>query len=152
MIDPTHPLPVAQQCQLLGLSRSTAYYQPRPGFDTALTLMHRIDELHLHYPFAEAQMLRDLLRREGHTVGRRHVATLMRRMGITAVYRLPRTSQRHPTHHSYPYLLRELDIVRPTTSGRWISPTFPCGEASSISSLSWTERVAECWPGGSRIH
>ncbi|NGZ10850.1 MAG: transposase, partial [Nitrospira sp. LK70] len=95
MIDRTHPLPVVRQCQLLKLARLTASYQPRPVSDTTLTLMRRIDELHLQYPFAGARMLRDILRREGYEVGRRHVATLMRRMGITAVYRMPRTSQRH---------------------------------------------------------
>jgi putative transposase len=113
MIDRTHALPVARQCQLLKLARSTAYYQPRPVSDTALVLMRRIDELHLQYPFAGARMLRDILRREGHGVGRRHVATLMQRMGITAIYRMPRTSQRHPAHRIYPYLLRQLTITRP---------------------------------------
>jgi putative transposase len=113
MIDHTHTLPVVRQCQLLGLARSTAYYQPRPVSDTALTLMRRIDELHLRYPFAGARMLRDLLRQEGHAVGRRQVATLMRRMGIMAIYRMPRTSQRHPAHRIYPYLLRQLTITRP---------------------------------------
>ena len=113
MIDRTHTLPVARQCQLLKLARSTAYYQPRPVSDTALALMRRIDELHLQYPFAGARMLRDVLRREGYTVGRRQVATLMRRMGITAIYRTPRTSQRHPAHRIYPYLLRQLTITRP---------------------------------------
>lgn len=113
MIDRTHPLPVVRQCELLGVARSTAYYEPRPVSDTVLALMRRIDELHLHYPFAGARMLRDVLRREGHGVGRRHVATLMRRMGIIAVYRKPRTSLRHPAHTVYPYLLRQLDITRP---------------------------------------
>jgi len=112
MIDRTHALPVARQCQLLKLARSTAYYQQKPVSDTALTLMRRIDELHLQYPFAGARMLRDLLRQEGHAIGRRQVATLMRRMGITAVYRMPRTSQRHPAHRIYPYLLRQLTITR----------------------------------------
>ena len=78
-----------------------------------LGLMRRIDELHLEYPFAGARMLRDLLRQEGQRVGRRHVATLMRRMGITAIYRKPHTSQRHPAHRVYPYLLRTLAITRP---------------------------------------
>lgn len=113
MIDRTHKLSVVRQCQLLKLARSTAYYQARPVSDTALALMRRIDELHLHYPFAGARMLRDVLRHEGHGVGRRHVATLMRRMGITAVYRKPRTSQRHPAHRIYPYRLRQLTITRP---------------------------------------
>ena len=113
MIDRTHPLPVVRQCQLLTLARSTAYYQPTPVSETTLALMRRIDELHLHYPFAGARMLRDLLRQEGHAIGRRQVATLMRRMGIEALYRKPHLSRRHPAHTIYPYLLRDLTISRP---------------------------------------
>ena len=113
MINRTHKLPVVRQCQILGLSRSTAYYQLTPVSATDLALMRRIDALHLDYPFAGARMLRDLLRREGHANGRRHVATLMKRMGITAVYRRPHTSQRHPDHKVYPYLLRNVEITRP---------------------------------------
>lgn len=113
MIDRTHQLPIGRQCQLLQLARSTAYYQPKPVSDTTLALMRRIDALHLQYPFAGARMLRDLLRHQGHAIGRRQVATLMRRMGIAAIYRMPRTSQRHPAHRMYPYLLRQLTITRP---------------------------------------
>jgi len=113
MIDRTHALPVIRQCQLLALSRSTAYYQPTPVSAADLARMRRIDELHLDHPFAGARMLRDLLRREGHSIGRRHVSTLMTRMGIEAVYRKPHTSQRHPAHTVYPYLLRQLEITRP---------------------------------------
>ena len=108
MIDRTHQLPVRRQCQLLKLARSTAYYHPTPVSETALALMRRIDELHLAHPFAGARMLRDLLRQEGQTIGRRHVATLMRRMGIEALYRKPHLSRRHPAHQVYPYLLRDL--------------------------------------------
>ncbi len=113
MINRTHALPVVRQCQILGLSRSTAYYQPTPVSAADLGLMRRIDALHLDYPFAGARMLRDLLRRDGHAIGRRHVATLMRRMGIEAVYRKPHTSQRHHAHKVYPYLLCDLEIIRP---------------------------------------
>lgn len=113
MIDRTHTLPVVRQCQLLKLARSTAYYQPRSVSEPTLALMRRIDELHLQYPFASARMLRDLLRREGHTVGRRQVATLMRRMGIEAVYRKPSLSRCQSGHEIYPYLLRDLTITRP---------------------------------------
>ncbi len=113
MINRTHALPVMRQCQLLALSRSTAYYQPTPVSAANLALMRRIDELHLGHPFAGARMLRDLLRREGYSIGRRHVSTLMTRMGIEAVYRKPHTSQRHPAHKVYPYLLRQLEITRP---------------------------------------
>lgn len=113
MINRTHALPVSRQCQLFGLSRSTAYYQPTPVSVADLGLMRRIDTLHLDHPFAGARMLRDLLRRDGYAIGRRHAATLMRRMGITAVYRKPHTSQRHPAHTVYPYLLRKAEITRP---------------------------------------
>ena len=112
MIDRTHALPILRQCQTLALSRSTAYYQPKPVSSENLALMRRIDELHLEHPFAGARLLRDLLRREGHTVGRKHVATLMARMGIEALYRKPNTSKRHPAHAVYPYLLRHLNIIR----------------------------------------
>ncbi len=114
MINRTHALSVVRQCQILGLSRSTAYYQPAPVSATVLALMRRIDALHLDDPIAGARMLRDLLRRDGDAIGRRHVATLMRRMGIEAVYCLPRTSQRHPAHTVSPYLLRQMEITRPT--------------------------------------
>jgi putative transposase len=113
MIDRADPLPVARQAEALGLSRSTVYYQPRPVSDADLALMRRIDELHLDYPFAGSRMLRDFLNREGISVGRKHVATLMRRMGIEALYRKPNTSKRHPAHTVYPYLLRGLTIDRP---------------------------------------
>ena len=75
--------------------------------------MRRIDELHLELPFAGSRMLRDLLRGEGLVAGRDHVRTLMRRMGISAVYRRPKTSQRHRAHPVFPYLLRTLPIERP---------------------------------------
>jgi putative transposase len=113
MITRDHPLPVAQQCKVLQLARSTAYYQPRPVATEALALMRQMDALHLDFPFAGARMLRDLLRNMGHRVGRRRVARLMRLMGIQAVYRKPKTTQRHPAHPVYPYLLRGLRINRP---------------------------------------
>jgi putative transposase len=113
MMNRTHKLPVVRQWQILGLSRSTAYDQPTPVSTLDLALMRRIDALHLDYPFAGARMLRDLLRQEDHASERRHVATLMRRMGVTAVYRRPHTSQRHPAHKVYPYLLRNAEITRP---------------------------------------
>ena len=112
MINRTHALPVVRQCQLLQLARSTAYYQPTPVSGTKLALMRRLDELHLLHPFAGARMLRDLLRQEGQAIGRRQVATLMRRMGLEALYRKPHLSHRHPAHRIYPYLLRDLEISR----------------------------------------
>jgi putative transposase len=113
MIDRTHELSVTRQCELLELARSTAYYVPVPTSPADLALMRRIDELHLEHPFAGSRMLRDLLRQEGHDIGRKHVRTLMKKMGIEALYRKPNTSARHAAHPVYPYLLRELVIDRP---------------------------------------
>jgi putative transposase len=112
MIEPSHALPVVRQCRLLDLSRSSVYYTPQAVSASDLALMRRIDELHLNHPFAGARMLRDLLNQEGVTVGRRHVATLMKKMGIEALYRRPNTSRKHPKNPVFPYLLRELDITR----------------------------------------
>ena len=96
MIDPEHVLPISKQAEELQISRSTVYYHPRPISDADLFLMRRIDELHLNYPFAGSRMLRDMLSQQGLEVGRRHVRTLMRRMGIEALYRKPSTSKPAP--------------------------------------------------------
>lgn len=112
MIDRTHSLPVTRQTELLGISRGSVYYVPRPVSDSDLKLMRRIDELHLEHPFMGARLLRDTLNREGFRVGRRHVSTLMERMGIQPLYRRPNTSRKHPAHRVYPYLLRGLTIDR----------------------------------------
>ena len=113
MIDREHDLPVEHQAGLVGISRGSVYYLSRPVSGADLRLMRRIDELHLELPFAGARMLRDLLRAEGDAVGRKHVATLMRRMGLSALYRKPNTSKKQPDHTIYPYLLRHLKIDRP---------------------------------------
>jgi putative transposase len=112
MIDRRHELPVKRQAELVGISRGAVYYQAEPISEADLRLMRRIDELHLELPFAGSRMLRDLLRGEGFGAGRRHVATLMRRMGIEALYRKPNTSKKHPAHAVFPYLLRGLTIDR----------------------------------------
>lgn len=113
MIDRTHALPVTRQAEVLKLSRSGVYYRPRPVSPADLAIMRRIDELHLDHPFAGSRMLRDLLVGEGVEIGRQHVATLMRRMGIEALYRRPNTSKATPGNKIYPYLLRGLVIDRP---------------------------------------
>lgn len=112
MIDRTHELPIKRQAELVGISRGSVYYHPKPVSQADLALMRRSDALHLEHPFAGARMLRELLRREGFDVGRRHVATLMRRMGIEALYRKPNTSRKHPKHPVHPYRLRGLSIER----------------------------------------
>jgi putative transposase len=113
MIDPEHDLPIQKQAEVLQISRSTIYYEPRPVSSSDLWLMRQIDELHLNYPFAGSRMLRDLLSHQGLEVGRRHIRTLMRKMAIEAIYRRPNTSKPAPGHKIYPYLLRGLAITRP---------------------------------------
>ena len=142
MIDRTHPLPVRRQCQLLKLARSTAYYHPMLVSEMVFALMRRIDKLHLPYPFAGARMLHNLLRQEGHAIGRRHVATLVRRMGLEALYRKPSLSRRQMAHRVYPYLLRD-----PIMSGPPISPTSRWRGASCtcLRSLDWVSRRVLAW-------
>lgn len=113
MIDRSHELPLAGQAKALGISRSSVYYLARATSDFDLALMRRIDELHLEHPFAGSRMLRDMLRAEGRDVGRLHVATLMKKMGVEAIYRRPNTSKPGPGHKIYPYLLRNLAVTRP---------------------------------------
>ena len=113
MINREHGLPIARQASLLGISRGSVYYLPRPVSAADLAVMRRIDELHLEFPFAGSRMLRDLLNKEGVAIGRCHVATLMKRMGIEAIYRKPNTSKPAPGHKIYPYLLRGLKVERP---------------------------------------
>ena len=113
MIDRSHDLPLTRQAAVLQLSRSSLYYRPRPVPPADLAIMRRIDELHLDYPFAGSRMLRDLLCAEGIPIGRQRVATMMRRMGIEAIYRRPSTSKPAPGHKIYPYLLRSIAVERP---------------------------------------
>jgi putative transposase len=113
MIDREHELPLTRQAEVLKLSRSGLYYRPRLVSPADLAVMRRIDELHLDYPFAGSRMLRDLLRGEGIEIGRQRVATMMKRMGIAAIYRRPNTSKPAPGHKIYPYLLRSVAVERP---------------------------------------
>jgi len=110
MIDREHDLPITQQAKTLG---GSVYYLPRPVSAADLAIMRRIDELHLEFPFAGSRMMRDLLNRERIEIGRRHVATLMKRMGVEAIYRKPNTSKPAPGHKIYPYLLRGMKVDRP---------------------------------------
>jgi putative transposase len=113
MIDRAHALSVTKQAEAVGIARSTVYYLPRPVSAEDLALMKQIDLLHIEFPFAGARMLRCLLAAKGSKVGRRHVKTLMLRMGIEALYRKPRTTKPEAGHKIYAYLLRGLEIVRP---------------------------------------
>src|SRR5258708_38120011 len=113
MIDREHDLPITKQAEALEISRGSVYYLPRPVSCADLAIMRRLDQLHLEFPFAGSRRLRGLLAAEGCKIGRRHVKTLMRRMGIEALYRHPRTTKPEPGHKIFPYLLRGMEITRP---------------------------------------
>jgi putative transposase len=112
MIHPGHTLPLSRQSRILGLSRSSLYYKPVPISDRDLMLMRLIDEIHMKYPFYGSRRIRNELRDLGHDVGRGHISTLMRRMGIRTLYQKPRLSAPYPRHKVYPYLLRGVEISR----------------------------------------
>lgn len=112
MIDREHKLPLTRQSRILGLSRSSLYYEAVPISAGDLELMRLIDEIHLNYPFMGSRSIRDQLQDKGHQVGRGHVSTLMKKMGIAALYRKPRLSKPHPEHKVYPYLLKGLEISK----------------------------------------
>lgn len=147
MIDAENALPIKRQAELLELSRASVYYLPRATPPTDLALMRRIDELHLNHPFAGSRMLRDLLGQEGYSVGRRHVATLMKRMGIEALYRRPNTSRRHAGHPIYPYLLRNRVIERPNEVWAMDITYLPMsrGFVYLAAVLDWTTRRVLAW-------
>ena len=100
MIVREHDLPISKQAKVLRISRGSVYYLPRPVSATDLEVMRRLDRLHLEFPFAGSRMLRGLLSSDGYKIGRRHVKTLMKRIGIEALYRRPRTTEEHPARHS----------------------------------------------------
>ena len=114
MIEDGHPeLSKLKQCALLGISRSSLYYQPRGPSKEDLVLMKLMDQQYLATPFYGSRRIAAWLQRQGHQVGRKRVRRLMRTMGLTAIYRRPRTSQPAPGHKVYPYLLRGMGIIRP---------------------------------------
>jgi putative transposase len=127
MIDREHDLPITRQARALGISRGSVYYLPRPASAADRAIMRRMDELHLDSPFAGSRMLRDLLNREGIEIGRRHVATLMKRMGMEAIYHKPNTSRPVPGHKIYPHLRRGVSVDRPNQVRR--PHQSPCGRS-----------------------
>jgi putative transposase len=147
MIDPGHELPITRQAQLLEISRASVYYLPQPTPQADLVLMREIDRLHLEHPFAGSRMLRDMLRLQGHEVGRKHVATLMHKMGIEALYRKANTSRRHAAHRIYPYLLRGLVIDRPNQVWAMDTSYIPMqrGFVYLTAVLDWATRRILAW-------
>jgi putative transposase len=147
MIDREHNLPLSRQTELLKLSRSSIYYEAQPVPAGELAIMRQIDELHLNYPFAGSRMLRDLLRADGVLIGREKVATLMRRMGIEAIYRRPNASKPAAGHKIYPYLLRGLKIDRPNQVWAMDITYIPmaCGFVYLAAVVDWFTRRVLSW-------
>lgn len=112
MTDREHELPLTRQSEILDISRSSLYYKAVPVNPRDLEIMKAMDEIHLKYPFMGSRSIRDELQDRGYEIGRDHVRTLMKRMGIEAIYKKPRLSKPHPGHTIYPYLLRGLEITR----------------------------------------
>jgi putative transposase len=119
MINREHPLPLTTQCTILNLSRSGIYYLPVPVSDKDRELMNLIDRIHLEEPYLGTRGIRNELWSKGYTIGRSHVRTLMRKMGIEALYQRPRLSKPHPGHTIYPYLLRGVTIAE--ANNAWAS-------------------------------
>lgn len=147
MTDRDHDLSLTRQAKLLGISRGSLYYEPRPVSEEDLKLMRRIDELHMEYPFAGSRMMKGLLRQEGFTVGRLHVGTLMKTMGIQALYRRPNTSKPAPGHKIYPYLLRTLEVTRPNQVWAMDITYVPMarGFVYLVAVLDWFSRKVLAW-------
>ena len=134
MIDREHGLPVTKQAEVLNISRGSVYYLPRPVPEGDLKLMRRLDQLPMDYPFAGARMLSGLLNGEGFAIGRKHVSTLMKKMGISALYCKPNTSKPAPGHKIYPYLLRSLKVERANQAGHG-HHLYPDGQRLCLSGL-----------------
>jgi putative transposase len=114
MIEPEHAsLSIRRQCGLVGLGRSSWYYECATASAENLRLMRRIDEEYLRHPFYGSRQMSAWLRSQGEAANRKRVRRLMRLMGLEAIYPKPRTTQRNPEHRVYPYLLRDVEITRP---------------------------------------
>jgi len=147
MIDKTSPLPVARQARVLGLSRSSVYYEPVPTGAADLALMAAMDDVHMKLPFYGIRRIRGELTDRGFEVGRQHVATLMRTMGIEALHPKPRLSKPQPGHRIYPYLLRDMDI---TAAGQvWCSDItylpMARGFCYLVAVMDWASRRVLSW-------
>ena len=147
MIDKEHELPITKQCKILELSRSSIYYVPVPASDKDRELMRLIDEIHLEKPYLGSRGIKSVLRMRGQKIGRIHVRTLMRKMGIEALYKKPRLSKPHPEHKIYPYLLRGLDITE--ANAMWCSDItyipMAKGFCYLVAIMDWASRKVLSW-------
>ncbi|MGX1189308.1 transposase InsO family protein [Porphyrobacter sp. MBR-49] len=148
MVEPAHHrLSISAQCRLLRISRSSYYYAPVPETDETLALMTVIDTTFLDCPWYGSRQMARHLRRNGRDVGRRRVRRLMAKMGLTPIYQRPRTSDPHPQHRIYPYLLRKLTIERPNHV--WCADVtyIPMrrGFLYLVAIMDWATRKVQAW-------
>jgi putative transposase len=113
MITPNAKLSISRQCTLLGIARSSFYYQPQPTSAAELDLLNRLDRIFTEHPVYGSRRLQVALSREGISVGRRRIRRLMRRLGLAAVRPKRNTSKPHPEHKIYPYRLRDQTVDQP---------------------------------------
>jgi putative transposase len=147
-IDPQHSqLSIRQQCELLKLNRSSYYLQPASESVANLALMRRLDEQYLRTPFYGSRKMAELLSTPRRPINRKRVQRLMRMMGLEAVYPKPRTTRRDENHRVYPYLLRDLKIVRPNQvwSADITYVPMPTGFMYLVAVIDWYSRYVLAW-------
>ncbi len=148
MVEPAHQhLSISAQCRLLRISRYCYYYAPVPETDETLALMTVIDATFLDCPWYGSRQMARHLRRAGHEISRRRARRLMAKMGLTPIYQQPRTSDPHPQHRIYPYLLRKLVIERPNHVWRADVTYIPMrrGFLSLVAIMDWATRKVLAW-------
>ena len=155
MIDPKHPtLSITRQCELVGLNRSTWYYEAASESAEDLALKKLIDRIFTDTPYFGSRKMAEMLRRGGHSVGRKRVQRLMREMGLEVVWQRPNTSKPHPEHRIYPYLLRKLTIDRPNQV--WATDItyipMPRGFLYLVAIMYWHSRKVLAWRLSNTMH
>jgi len=136
-----------RQCELLGVSRSSVYYEPVPANEEDLVLMELLDRQYLETPFYGTRRMAEALRRAGHPVDRKRVRRLMRVMGLEAIYPRRRTSEKAKGHKVYPYLLRGLAVTRPNHAWATDITYIPMvrGFLYLVAILDWASRYVLSW-------
>jgi len=148
MLDPLNQqLSTSRQCEIVGISRSSYYYQPTPISLEELELMRKIYELYLENPSSGSRTISRQIGRQGITANRKRVQRLMQLMGIEAVYSKPRTSRRYPQNTVYPYLLRELTINHPNQVWATDITYIPMARGSMylVPAMDWYSRKILSW-------
>jgi len=147
-IDPTHPsIPISRQCELLGLARSSFYYEPKPETEQNLRLMRMLDQQFTATPFYGVRRMTAWLATQGETVNPKRVRRLMRKMGLEALYPKPNLSLAKDNVRKYPYLLKEEEITAPnqvwSTDITYIS--LPQGFIYLVAVIDWYSRYVVSW-------